>query len=222
MNAQPVNLENPRIVVIGAGPAGLTAAYELLKAGQRQVTILESTDMIGGISKTVQYHGNRMDIGGHRFFSKSDTVMDWWIRQMPVQGQPASDDRQLGRTPNLTPGGPDPELADSVMLVRHRVSRIYYLKKFFDYPISLKWATIRNLGFGRTTRAGFSYLWSTMLKRPEDSLESFYINRFGKVLYSLFLKIIPKRSGASIRRKYPPTGAPSGSRGCRSGPSCAT
>ncbi len=188
MNDQIPTLTNSRIVVIGAGPAGLTAAYELLKAGQSQVTILEATDMIGGISKTVPYHGNRMDIGGHRFFSKNDTVMDWWLRQMPVQGQPSRDDRELGRTPALAPGGPDPEKADSVMLVRHRVSRIYYLKKFFDYPISLKWSTLRNLGFCRTTRAGFSYLWSVMLKRPEDSLENFYINRFGKVLYSLFFE----------------------------------
>jgi protoporphyrinogen oxidase len=177
-----------KIVVIGAGPAGLTAAYELLKSGGCEVTILEASGEIGGISRTARYQGNRMDIGGHRFFSKDDRVMDWWTRQLPIQGLPSWDDLKLGRQPEIAPGGPDPEKEDRVMLNRRRVSRIYYLRKFFDYPISLKWATLRNLGFGRTTRAGFSYLWSAMLKKPEDSLENFYINRFGRVLYSLFFE----------------------------------
>jgi hypothetical protein len=99
--------------------------------------------------------------------------MSWWISQLPLQGQPSSDDRLLGRSIELAAGGPDPEQTDNVMLIRHRVSRIYYLRRFFDYPISLKWATLRNLGLGRTTRAGFSYLWSTIRKRPEASLEDF-------------------------------------------------
>jgi protoporphyrinogen oxidase len=177
-----------KVVIIGAGPAGLTAAYELLQAGGCAVTVLEATDAIGGISRTVRYRGNRMDIGGHRFFSKNDRVMAWWLRQMPAQGQPSLDDRLLRRPLALAAGGPDPEIDDRVMLIRHRVSRIYYLRRFFDYPIRLKWSTLRNLGFGRTTRAGFSFLWSAVLKRPEDSLESFYINRFGRVLYNLFFE----------------------------------
>ncbi len=125
------------VIIIGAGPAGLTAAYELLKKDKdAKVTILEESDAIGGISRTVRYKGNRMDIGGHRFFSKDENVMKWWTDLVPMQGSPSYDDKKLGREKALTPGGPDPEKEDRVMLKRHRVSRIYYLKKFFDYPVN--------------------------------------------------------------------------------------
>jgi protoporphyrinogen oxidase len=72
-------------IIIGAGPAGLTAAFELLERTDIQPIILEKSGDIGGLSKTVNYKGNRMDIGGHRFFSKSDRVMDWWLRLMPLE-----------------------------------------------------------------------------------------------------------------------------------------
>lgn len=176
-------------VIVGAGPAGLTAAYELLKASdEMQVTVLEESEVVGGISRTVQFQGNRMDIGGHRFFSKDQEVMDWWEKMMPVQGADACDDKLLNRNKNLKPGGPDPETEDRVMLLRQRVSRIYYRHKFFDYPISLKWQTVKNMGFFSTIKAGFSYLASCMHKRKETSLENFYCNRFGKVLYSMFFE----------------------------------
>ena len=179
-----------KVVIIGAGPAGLTAANELLKDtnGAFEVVILEETQVIGGISQTVRYHGNRMDIGGHRFFSKSDEIMNWWKELMPLQGKDAFDDKQLGRTKPLTEGGPDPEQEDVVMLVRDRVSRIYYRKHFFDYPISMSMSTIKNMGFLTTMAAGFSYLKAAMFKKPETSLENFYINRFGKKLYSMFFE----------------------------------
>ncbi len=178
-----------KIVIVGAGPAGLTAAYELLKADKEiQVTVLEESDTVGGISRTVQFQGNRMDIGGHRFFSKDREVMDWWEKMMPVQGAAAFDDKQLNREKNLKPGGPDPEQEDRVMLLRQRVSRIYYNHKFFDYPISLKWQTLKNMGFFCTIKAGFSYLAACLHKREESSLENFYCNRFGKVLYSMFFE----------------------------------
>jgi len=120
-----------RVVVIGAGPAGLTAAYELLKGSQKyDVVILEETDAIGGISRTVRYNGNRMDIGGHRFFSKSERVMNWWQDIMPLQGKPSFDDKILGREKELSPNGPDPQFDDRVMLLRDRVSRTYYYNKF--------------------------------------------------------------------------------------------
>ena len=180
-----------KVVIIGAGPAGVTAAVELLKDGgnkEFQVTILEESDCIGGISRTVNHKGNRMDIGGHRFFSKVDEVNEFWNNIMPLQGADAYDDKKLGRVKPLVEGGPDPEKEDEVCLVRDRVSRIYYKKHFFDYPISLKLETIKNMGFITTMRAGFSYLYSCVSKRKDDCLENFYINRFGKVLYSMFFE----------------------------------
>ncbi|MDD4702443.1 MAG: NAD(P)/FAD-dependent oxidoreductase [Desulfovibrio sp.] len=177
------------IIVIGAGPAGLTAAYDLLvKNSDVDVIVLEETQELGGISRTVCHNGNRMDIGGHRFFSKDQQIMDWWKKMLPLQGAPAKDDRILHRERALAPGGPDPEREDRVMLLRDRVSRIYFAKRFFDYPLSLKMATFLNMGLWRTMRAGFSYLWSCMFKREEKSLEDFYINRFGHELYAMFFE----------------------------------
>jgi protoporphyrinogen oxidase len=175
-------------IIIGAGPAGLTAAYKLLTDTDIRPVILEETGFIGGISRTVEYHGNRMDLGGHRFFSKNGEIMDLWREIMPVQGAPAKDDLLLGRKKPLVPGGPDPETAERVMLIRDRVSRIYYLRKFFDYPISLKARTFANMGFARTVRAAFGYIRAALQKREEKSLEDFYINRFGKALYEMFFE----------------------------------
>lgn len=179
-----------KIVIIGAGPAGLTAANELLKDGKNEfeVVILEETEAIGGISQTVRYNGNRMDIGGHRFFSKSDEIMEWWSELMPLQGEGALDDKLLGREKPLEQGGPDPEKEDRVMLVRDRVSRIYYKNHFFDYPVTMSASTIKNMGFFTTAAAGLSYIKASIVKLPETSLENFYINRFGKKLYSMFFE----------------------------------
>ena len=90
-------MDKKKVIIIGAGPAGLTAAYELLKdnSDQYEVTIIEETNEIGGISRTVRYNGNRMDIGGHRFFSKDQEVMEFWENLMPLQGQPSYDDKKL-------------------------------------------------------------------------------------------------------------------------------
>ncbi len=179
-----------KVVIIGAGPAGLTAAYQLLKEypGEYEVVLLEESDTVGGISRTVVYHGNRMDIGGHRFFSKDTSVMSFWSQLMPLQGLPSFDDILLAREKPLISGGPDPEREDRVMLVRDRVSRIYYNQKFFDYPISMKWQTFKNMGVWCTFKAGCSYLQAAVFKRKETSLEDFYINRFGKVLYKMFFE----------------------------------
>lgn len=179
-----------KVIVIGAGPAGLTAAYELLKEqdGAYEVVVLEESGSIGGISRTVCHHGNRMDIGGHRFFSKDLRVTDWWEEMLPAQGAPAMDDRLLGRQVPLKQGGPDPQQEDRVMLTRRRVSRIYYRKKFFDYPVRMNGATIKNMGLITTMQAGCSYLRSALSKLPEDSLENFYINRFGRKLYAMFFE----------------------------------
>lgn len=177
-------------VIIGAGPAGLTAAHELLREDgtEWKIIILEESDQIGGISRTVVHNGCRIDIGGHRFFSKSQEVNDIWTKTMPLQGGPAKDDLFLGRACRTEPGGPDPEKSDIVMLRRRRVSRIYYLRHFFDYPISMKPATFLAMGLARTFKAGISYFHACLFKRKEHSLEDFYINRFGKVLYSMFFE----------------------------------
>ena len=155
--------------------------------------LIEASHEIGGISRTVRYKGNRMDIGGHRFFSKSDRVMRWWLDIMPVEAGSGQDGQlryqgQQRDIPEAT-SAPDPQTEDLVMLVRQRKSRIYFLRRFFDYPISLKAATFINLGLVRTVRCGFSYMRSALLpQREEKSLEDFIINRFGKQLYLTFFK----------------------------------
>lgn len=176
-------------VVIGAGPAGLTAAHELSRlSGDWRIIVLEGSPHIGGISRTAIHGDCRIDIGGHRFFSKSKEVNDLWAKLMPVQGAPSKDDLLLNRPCPIEVGGPDPEQEERVMLRRNRVSRIYYLRHFFDYPISINLATFFAMGIVRTWKAGWSYLHGVFFKRPEKSLEDFYINRFGKVLYSMFFE----------------------------------
>ncbi|MBR5386507.1 MAG: NAD(P)/FAD-dependent oxidoreductase [Clostridiales bacterium] len=178
-----------KVLIIGAGPAGLTAAYELLtKSKEYEVVVFEGSDVFGGISKTVNYKGNRMDMGGHRFFSKAPEVNEWWDKMMPMQGAPSKDDIMLSRQIPLSAEGPDPDKEDVVMLTRHRVSRIFFDGKFYDYPISLKPATFKNMGFANTMKCGFSYLGAMFHKLPEDNLENFYINSFGRKLYSMFFE----------------------------------
>ncbi|MEG1742767.1 MAG: FAD-dependent oxidoreductase, partial [Clostridia bacterium] len=181
-------MSQKKAIIIGAGPAGLTAAYKFLVETDIKPIIIEENDFIGGISRTVVHNGNRMDIGGHRFFSKDEQVMDFWKNLMPLQGTPSFDDKLLGREKPLSKNGPNPEKTDRVMLVRTRVSRIFFLKKFFDYPITVNGATLKNMGFLNTMKAGFGYIWSAIFKKKEDSLKNFYINRFGKPLYEMFFE----------------------------------
>ena len=178
-------------IIIGAGPAGLTAAYELLDKTDIKPIIYEMSDDIGGISKTINYKGNRIDIGGHRFFSKSDRVMLRWQNILPLQGAPAKDDIILERIIPLSKkdNAPDPEKADRVMLVRTRFSRILFVHKFFNYPLSLNLNTFTNLGLIRVIRLIFSYIRAICFPiEDEKSLEDFFINRFGKELYLTFFK----------------------------------
>jgi protoporphyrinogen oxidase len=216
-----------RAVMIGAGPAGLTAGLELLRRTGIEPVLLEASQEIGGISRTIRYKGNRMDIGGHRFFSKSDRVMQWWMDLMPPEvddaaapisyhgmtravavpahlheepvlrgigpitheAEPAGDDAEETMPVDavvVAAPTPDPDL---VMLIRPRKSRIYYLRKFFDYPITLTRTTVENLGLARMARVGASYAASRLHQiEPEKSLEDFLINRFGRELYLTFFK----------------------------------
>jgi protoporphyrinogen oxidase len=179
-------------VIIGAVPAGLTAALEILRRSNIRPIVLEASDRIGGISCTIEYKGNRMDIGGHRFFSKADRVMNWWTELMPVAADETSSEqtiqyqnwqRNVATSPSATPD------SDLVMLVRPRKSRIYFLRSFFDYPLALNGKTLGQLGLWRTLKIGMSYIHTKFFPRKEEkTLEDFLINRFGQELYLTFFK----------------------------------
>ncbi|MFT3906013.1 MAG: NAD(P)/FAD-dependent oxidoreductase [Steroidobacteraceae bacterium] len=177
-------------VIAGAGPAGLTAALELQRRTGVRPIVLEADLQVGGISRTIDYRGNRMDLGGHRFFSKSDWVMNWWQQILPVEATSAEimlgyqgQQRSFGAAAG---GGDDP---DRVLLVRSRLSRIYYRRRFFDYPLKLSGRTFANLGALYTAQIGASYVKARLLPRhPELTLEDFLHNRFGEKLYRTFFK----------------------------------
>jgi protoporphyrinogen oxidase len=181
-------------VIAGAGPAGLTAALELLRRSDIRPIVFDSDSQVGGISKTVNYRGNRMDLGGHRFFSKSDWVMRWWQDILPVAAGQIDGAMPLRinyqrQTHDLTPIGLAPAASDAVMLVRQRLSRIFYRRRYFDYPLKLSASTLQNMGFLETLRIGLSYSQAQIIQRsPEDSLEDFFVNRFGERLYRTFFK----------------------------------
>jgi protoporphyrinogen oxidase len=180
-------------VIIGAGPAGLTAALELLRRSDVRPIVLEATERLGGISCTIRHNGNRMDIGGHRFFSKADRVMEWWTELMPIAStedgsgfhtiQYQNKERRIAA---VTESASDPDL---VMLVRPRKSRIYFLRSFFDYPLALNAQTLRQLGLWRMAKIGMGYVRARLFpRRNEKTLEDFLINRFGNELYLTFFK----------------------------------
>lgn len=149
------------VIIIGAGPAGLTAGIELLRQSfDYKVTILEKDSCAGGISKTVQYKENFMDLGGHRFFSKNDKVIQWWKDIMKPKNLP----------------------------VRDRVSHIYYNGHYIDYPVSINTDTLKALGPVTSVSAGLSFIYSQLHKCDISSLEDFYIKRFGRKMYDIFFK----------------------------------
>ena len=180
-------------VIIGAGPAGLTAALEFVRRSGVRPIVLEATERIGGISCTIRHHGNRMDIGGHRFFSKSDRVMDWWTELMPIAATENGADLHAihyqNKSRTISAGGGEGGDPDLTMLVRPRRSRIYFLRSFFDYPLALNTQTLGQLGLWRTVKIGIGYLRAKLFPRKnERTLEDFLINRFGTELYLTFFK----------------------------------
>jgi len=206
-------------VIIGAGPAGLTAAYELLTRSDVRPIVLEMSQEVGGLARTIQHHGNLMDIGGHRFFSKSDRVMNWWLMHLPLETSDASGAEITYQHKTRNIGSPDSEESqkrrdaaaaveraaglapnpEAVMLLRRRQSRIYFLGKFFAYPIQLSRDTLLKLGLKRTTRILFSYLRSALFPpRAVKNLEDFFIRRFGKELYRTFFKSYGKSLGSTV------------------------
>ena len=181
-------------VIAGAGPAGLTAAFELLQRTDVRPIVLEADTQVGGISRTINYRGNRMDLGGHRFFSKSDWVMNWWQAQLPVEVTEGESltlayqgkQRDFAPRANGATSSNDP---GQVMLVRSRLSRIFYRRRFFDYPLKLNGTTLGNLGPAYAAAVGASYVKARLAPRsPEVTLEDFLVNRFGDKLYRTFFK----------------------------------
>jgi protoporphyrinogen oxidase len=186
-----------KAVIIGAGPAGLTAAYELLDRTDIRPLVVEMSDFIGGISRTVNYKGNRIDLGGHRFFTKSDRVMNWWLQRMPIQ-RLASDVTTVYRGDSrhlkTKADAPDPDTTDRVMLLRRRKSRIYFLRKFFDYPLRLDAATVVKLGLMRMAKIALSYGHAVLFAtRNPKNLEELFIRRFGRELYVTFFKFYTEK-----------------------------
>ncbi|MFY0692788.1 MAG: NAD(P)/FAD-dependent oxidoreductase [Paracoccaceae bacterium] len=182
-------------LIVGGGPAGLTAAYELATRTDITPIVFEADDQVGGISRTVNYKGNRIDIGGHRFFSKSNRVMHWWSEMLPLEASAAdAGDLTIGyqnqqNTVETAGAAADPEQVDEVMLVRSRISRILFDKTFYDYPIKLSVRTFANLGFARTLRIFGSYFRARLRPiRPERTLRDFIINRFGTELFATFFE----------------------------------
>lgn len=164
-------------LIIGAGPAGLTAAYELLSRTGITPLVIEKTNHVGGIARTAVYRGNRLDFGGHRYFSKSDRVLDWWLRMLPLESS-------TGESPDSAT-----RQDDRVMLVRKRLTRILYLKRLFGYPIKLDARTLVDLGPIRVLKIALSYVKVRIFPvKPEKSLADFFINQFGKELYSTFFR----------------------------------
>ena len=159
MNHRADRADRADVAIIGAGPAGLTAAYLLIKAGKRVTVIEKDPVYVGGISRTVEHQGFRFDIGGHRFFSKSREVVDLWNEILP-------DD----------------------FIERPRMSRIYYEGKFYSYPLRA-FEALFNLGVWRSTLCMASYArWKLFPKKQTRSFQDWTINQFGAKLFGIFFK----------------------------------
>ena len=193
---QYATITMPKVAIIaGAGPAGLTAALELLRHTDITPIVFEKSDIVGGISQTYTYNGNGIDIGGHRFFSKSDRVIEWWTSILPIQRLEKHNSNALkilyhGKSHVISLGtGPDPDQTDEVMLVCNRKSRILFNRAFIPYPLNLSLETMRALGFTTLIMCTLSYIRYVLFPiKEEKTLRDFLINRFGLLLYKNFFE----------------------------------
>ncbi len=158
--------DKKKVIIIGAGPSGLTAGWELLKDvdSPYEVTILEMSEVVGGMARTVIHNGDIMDVGGHRFFSKEKVVLEWWMAVFERK-----------------------EAVRELLLRPRRVS-IHYGNQFFDYPVTLNYENLKKLGCAKAVYVALSYMKYRLCPRKERSLEDFYVNRFGKKLYTMFFE----------------------------------
>ena len=184
-----------KVAVIGAGPAGLSFADKLKNLDKNiQIDIYEKSNFIGGISKTINYKDNRIDIGGHRFFSKSDEVMKWWAEKFPIDPNSITEDklityRKSSRDIDGFKVATQKEIdSGRVLLLRNRKSRILYQRKLYDYPLKLNKNTIKNIGLKKMVEIGFSYLKSKFNQKEPKNLEECITGKFGRKLYKMFFE----------------------------------
>ncbi len=177
-----------KVIIIGAGPAGLTAGYDLLsKSSDYEVTIVEESSVVGGLCARFENEENVLDAGGHMYISNSSSVKQFWYSVLPAQGVPSCDDLALDRYCKIHNGGPDPEVSEDVLLSREKLVRIYKDNKYYESPVKFNKDAVKNFGFANSIKTGFSQIGNNVFKHKETSLEDYYINRFGKQLYTMFI-----------------------------------
>ncbi|SDJ54703.1 Protoporphyrinogen oxidase [Lachnospiraceae bacterium G41] len=178
-----------KVIIIGAGPAGLTAGYDLLsKSSDYEVTIVEESSVVGGLCARLENEENVLDAGGHMFISKNPAVKNFWCSILPAQGVPSKDDKLIDRYCKIHNGGPDPDVEEDVILSREKLTRIYKDNKFYESPIKFNKDAVKNFGIATSIKSGFSQIGGNVFKHKETSLEDYYINRFGKQLYQMFIE----------------------------------
>ena len=178
-----------KVIIIGAGPAGLTAGYDLLsKSSDYEVTIVEESSVVGGLCARLENEENVLDAGGHMFISKNPAVKNFWTSILPAQGVPSKDDKLIDRYCKIHNGGPDPDVEEDVILSREKLTRIYKDNKFYESPIKFNKDAVKNFGIATSIKSGFSQIGGNVFKHKETSLEDYYINRFGKQLYQMFIE----------------------------------
>lgn len=176
-----------KILILGAGPSGLAAAYKILKSGKKyEVIILEKESEIGGLCKTVEFNKNKIDYGVHFYrISEYDEVNDLIYNLIPIEDMKSVQltEKEIKKfvSKNKTQYN-----NDNIMMINEVCSNIYFNNKFYEYPIKINADTIKKMGFVNLIKIGFSYLKVLIHKVEENNLENYYINRYGKKFYEMF------------------------------------